>query len=164
MSEPAIQLQNVSKTYKMQATAASVTSIWRRRRMGDMQVTGPDYEDEDEDELIEEEPEERPTTAREVPALIDISFDVQPGARLAILGPPASGKTTLLKLLARVTPPTAGRAVVRGRVAPLLELALSFMDAYSTGRAERVPARPPARRRRIPSSPGASTTSSRSPV
>jgi len=59
-------------------------------------------------------------------ALRDISFDVNPGDILGILGKNGSGKSTLLKILSGVTQPTAGRALLRGRVGSLLEVGTGF--------------------------------------
>ena len=60
--------------------------------------------------------------ARELWALKDVSFSLERGTILGVIGPNGAGKTTLLKVLARVTPPTEGRVVGHGTVAPLLEL------------------------------------------
>ena len=59
---------------------------------------------------------------RSVQALDEVSFAAQAGTVLGIVGANGAGKSTLLKVLARVTLPTGGRAVVRGRVVSLLEL------------------------------------------
>lgn len=59
-------------------------------------------------------------------ALRDVSFDVQPGEVLGIIGRNGAGKSTLLKVLSRITAPTEGRAVMRGRVGSLLEVGSGF--------------------------------------
>lgn len=59
-------------------------------------------------------------------AIKDVSFDVMPGERLGIIGHNGAGKSTLLKLLSRITDPTTGRIVLRGRVASLLEVGTGF--------------------------------------
>lgn len=61
-----------------------------------------------------------------VHALQDISFTVEPGESVGIIGSNGSGKSTLLKLLAGVTVPTTGHIAVYGRVASLLELGAGF--------------------------------------
>jgi len=59
-------------------------------------------------------------------ALRDVSFDVPPGNVMGLLGRNGSGKTTLMKVLARVTAPTEGAAIVRGRVGALLQVGAGF--------------------------------------
>ena len=49
-------------------------------------------------------------------SLRDVSFEVARGEALGVIGPNGAGKTTLLKILSRITEPTTGRAVLRGRV------------------------------------------------
>jgi lipopolysaccharide transport system ATP-binding protein len=59
-------------------------------------------------------------------ALKDISFTVMPGETLGIIGKNGAGKSTLLKILSRITSPTSGRILARGRMASLLEVGTGF--------------------------------------
>ncbi len=59
-------------------------------------------------------------------ALKGVSFKVEEGEILGIIGINGAGKSTLLKILSRITPPTLGRAEIRGRVVSLLEVGTGF--------------------------------------
>ena len=66
-------------------------------------------------------------------ALREISFRVEKGETLGIVGPNGCGKSTLLQIICGILQPTTGRVVARGRVAALLELGAGFNPEF-TGR------------------------------
>src|SRR5437660_7969194 len=59
-------------------------------------------------------------------ALRDVSFDVQQGETLGVIGRNGAGKSTLLKIASRITDPTEGFMKLRGRLASLLEVGTGF--------------------------------------
>ena len=59
-------------------------------------------------------------------ALRDVSFEVDEGEVIGIIGSNGGGKSTLLRVLSRITAPTSGSAEIRGRVASLLEVGTGF--------------------------------------
>lgn len=64
-------------------------------------------------------------------ALRDISFQLEKGETLSIVGPNGCGKSTLLQIVCGILQPTAGRVVTRGRIAALLELGAGFNPEFS---------------------------------
>jgi ABC-type polysaccharide/polyol phosphate transport system ATPase subunit len=63
---------------------------------------------------------------RELWALRSLDLEVRPGEFVGVVGRNGAGKSTLLKVISRVLTPTGGRVVVRGQIAPLLELGAGF--------------------------------------
>jgi ABC-type polysaccharide/polyol phosphate transport system ATPase subunit len=101
-TEPAVALTGVSVRYRVAAESIlSIKEYAIRKLQGRM----------DHGELL---------------ALRDVSLAVRPGERVGIIGPNGAGKSTLFRVIARVRRPNEGRVIVRGRVAPLLELGLGF--------------------------------------
>ena len=59
-------------------------------------------------------------------ALKNVSFSIQPGEAVALIGKNGSGKSTMLKVIAGVMYPSKGQVTVRGSIAPLIELGAGF--------------------------------------
>lgn len=70
---------------------------------------------------------------KENKAVNDMSFEIQKGESVALLGRNGAGKSTILKMVTGVTFPTEGQVTVNGKVSALLELGAGF-DSESTGR------------------------------
>lgn len=66
-------------------------------------------------------------------ALDDVSFEVERGTVMGLIGHNGAGKSTILKVISGIYKPTAGKALTRGRVVPMLELGSGF-DAELSGR------------------------------
>jgi lipopolysaccharide transport system ATP-binding protein len=60
-----------------------------------------------------------------------VSFEVREGEILGVIGCNGAGKSTLLEILSRITAPTSGRALIRGRVGSLLEVGTGFHPEWT---------------------------------
>lgn len=67
----------------------------------------------------------------EFAALNDVSFNVNKGEILGIIGKNGSGKSTILKIITSVLTPTSGECIVKGKIAALLELGAGFNMEYT---------------------------------
>jgi ABC-type polysaccharide/polyol phosphate transport system ATPase subunit len=74
---------------------------------------------------------EAPPVSNDFWALRDVNLRMTKGERVGILGFNGAGKSTLLRLLARIYTPTSGRLMVRGTVAPLIEMGAGFNPELS---------------------------------
>ncbi len=117
MSEPIIRVEGLSKSYTLRHRKAE-----RYTALRDVITEGARGLFRGKGEAM---------TTEEFFALRDVSFDVAPGDRVGIIGRNGAGKSTLLKVLSRITEPTAGRVVLNGRVASLLEVGTGFHPELS---------------------------------
>jgi lipopolysaccharide transport system ATP-binding protein len=69
---------------------------------------------------------------REVHALRDVTLRIDKGDRLGVIGHNGAGKSTMLRLLAGIYPPTAGRLSVQGKISSLFDISLGF-EGEATG-------------------------------
>ncbi|MGF1606308.1 MAG: ABC transporter ATP-binding protein [Rhodothalassiaceae bacterium] len=119
--EPVIRVEGLSKAYRLGSRQARADTLaealgqlvrapahnFSRLRRLDTFSTGTDAEDI-------------------LWALKDLAFTVSAGEVLGFVGRNGAGKSTLLKILSRITDPTAGRVLIRGRVSSLLEVGTGF--------------------------------------
>lgn len=103
--KPILEVQDIGKKYKIQHLTSGYLSL-RDRLMNSLSFKG--------------------NTTEDFWALNDVSFEVQPGESIGIIGRNGAGKSTLLKILSKITLPTKGKIISRGRIASLLEVGTGF--------------------------------------
>ncbi len=120
MGEPVIRVERLGKRYRLGADHSDVLAERLQRLvMAPLRARRPNHETAPHD------------TERELWALRDVSLEIAAGEAVALIGPNGAGKSTLLKLLSRITLPTEGRILMRGRVATLLEVGTGFHPELS---------------------------------
>ncbi len=115
--KPIIEVQNISKQYRIGNRARylslrdSVGEFFKKKTKNTADTEG--------------------VKSNHFWALDDVSFTVEAGESVGIIGRNGAGKSTLLKILSRITPPTKGEIILRGRVASLLEVGTGFHPELS---------------------------------
>ena len=116
MTTPAVRVENLSKAYRI-GLADPRTTGFRDRLAAAIKSPARQLR------RLSEDWSDSPDTFW---ALKDASFTIDPGETVGLVGRNGAGKSTLLKILSRIVEPTAGRAVMRGRVSSLLEVGTGF--------------------------------------
>ena len=116
-------------------TAIEAQALSKRYRIGQMQAAYGTLRDSlvRTAQRMRNRDAEPDPEREEIWALRDVNFEVHEGEVLGVVGRNGAGKSTLLKVLTRITAPTSGRAVIRGRVGSLLEVGTGF-NPELTGR------------------------------
>ncbi len=108
--QPIVEIQNISKKFRIQHEKQAYLSL--RDSLASVFKSSI-------------------STSEEFYALNDINFTVMPGESIGIIGKNGAGKSTLLKILSKITPPSSGKIICRGRVASLLEVGTGFHPELS---------------------------------
>lgn len=106
---PVVQFNHISKKYQLGMTRTSIPTILH-------QFAKKTLRRNKSTESIDDS----------IWALQDVSFELQQGESMALVGSNGAGKTTILKLLAKITKPTSGSFETKGKLSALIELGSGF--------------------------------------
>ena len=121
MSDIAVRVDNVSKLYRLGDTGTNtlgddITRWWASIRGKEDPFA----------KIAESNDRTQKAISNFVWSLKDVSFEVRKGEAFGVIGRNGAGKSTLLKILSRITAPTSGRLMIKGRIASLLEVGTGF--------------------------------------
>ena len=117
MKELAIKVENVSKEYRLGAIGGATLKGEIQSKVAKL------MKKEDPNLKIGEKAHEK---NERFLALNDLSFDVEKGETIGIIGHNGAGKSTILKLICRVTAPSKGKIYMNGRITSMLEVGTGF--------------------------------------
>ena len=122
-TKPILEVNNIKKVYRLGVVGRSTLiadwqAFWNKRKgkederlkLGQERLVGETFK-----------------------ALNDVSLKIYPGEAVGIIGINGAGKSTLLKLISRITSPSEGEIIIRGKIASMLEVGTGF-DPELTGR------------------------------
>jgi ABC-type polysaccharide/polyol phosphate transport system ATPase subunit len=135
----AVSVESISKAYSgiheaRYRPAVSIFARLRERRSGGDGRVDPESVDEDEDSDDADDADDLLLEREVGAALVDVSFDVRRGEAVGVIGADEAASRTVARILCGMTSPTSGRVVVRGRIAPSIELATSLTRRETSAR------------------------------
>ena len=127
MDRPIIEIKDLCKVYRLgnlgaRSFAEDISNIWKNILQKSKRKDSTDNLDSKQNNHSRFNPQ----CNNEFWALRNINMDFQPGEVVGIIGHNGAGKSTLLKILSRITEPSKGEVVIRGRVSSLLEVGTGF--------------------------------------